>query len=241
MESPELRANHQQHSFAGCQASAIADRLSEHRVECPAGGGQRSCDISAIRNQAAYLRRSVEAANGALRIALEQYEQGATSFTTVLTAEQNLFQAQNSLAGASANVPLGLTAVFRALGGGWQIREGGNFVSPATVDQMRARTDWGNLLRPRTSRNRRLRACRVLRISDRRSGLRSGDCRGSRTYPSSSTKRGLCHEMCQAVVCRHLHTISSASVLEFWKTSTHAMPISTSVLWHALRPPNSNA
>src|SRR2546421_53356 len=27
---PELWANHQQHSFAGCQASAAADRLSEH-------------------------------------------------------------------------------------------------------------------------------------------------------------------------------------------------------------------
>jgi NodT family efflux transporter outer membrane factor (OMF) lipoprotein len=99
-------------------------------------------------NQAAFLRRSVQAANGALRIALEQYEQGATSFTTVLTAEQNLLQAQNSLAGASANVPLGLTAVFRALGGGWQIRVDGNFVTAATVDQMRARTNWGNLLPP---------------------------------------------------------------------------------------------
>jgi NodT family efflux transporter outer membrane factor (OMF) lipoprotein len=100
------------------------------------------------RNQVEFLRRSVEAANGALRIAMEQYEQGATSFTTVLTAEQNLLQAQNSLAGASANVPLGLTAVFRALGGGWQIREDSNFVTPTTVDQMRARTDWGNLLPP---------------------------------------------------------------------------------------------
>ena len=99
-------------------------------------------------NQAAFLRRSVQAANGAVRIALEQYEQGATSFTTVLTAEQNFLQAQNSLAGASANVPLGLTAVFRALGGGWQIRVDGNFVTAATVDQMRARTDWGNLLPP---------------------------------------------------------------------------------------------
>jgi NodT family efflux transporter outer membrane factor (OMF) lipoprotein len=99
-------------------------------------------------SQAAFLRRSVQAANGALRIALEQYQQGATSFTTVLTAEQNLLQAQNSLAGASANVPLGLTAVFRALGGGWQIREDSNFVTAATVDQMRARTDWGNLLPP---------------------------------------------------------------------------------------------
>jgi NodT family efflux transporter outer membrane factor (OMF) lipoprotein len=100
------------------------------------------------RNQAAFLRRSVQAANSALRIAMEQYQQGATSFTTVLTAEQNLFQAQSSFAVAAANVPLGLTAVFRALGGGWQIRVDGNFVTPATVDQMRARTDWGNLLPP---------------------------------------------------------------------------------------------
>jgi outer membrane protein TolC len=99
-------------------------------------------------NQAAFLRRSVQAANGALRISMEQYEQGATSFTTVLTAEQNLLQAQNGLAGALANVPLGLTAVFRALGGGWQIRVDSNFVTAATVDQMRARTDWGNLLPP---------------------------------------------------------------------------------------------
>jgi outer membrane protein TolC len=100
------------------------------------------------RNQAAYLRRSVQAAEGALRIGLEQYEQGATSFTTVLTAEQNVFQAQNSLAGASANVSLGLTAVFRALGGGWQIRGDNGFVVPAIAEQMRARTDWGNLLSP---------------------------------------------------------------------------------------------
>jgi len=32
----------------------------------------------------------------------------------------------------------GLTAVFRALGGGWQIRVDGNFVTAATIEQMRA-------------------------------------------------------------------------------------------------------
>jgi NodT family efflux transporter outer membrane factor (OMF) lipoprotein len=100
------------------------------------------------RIQAEFLRRSVQAASGALRIATEQYQQGGVSFTTVLTAEQNLLQAENSFAVAVANVPLGLTAVFRALGGGWQIRVDGNFVTAATVDQMRARTDWGNLLPP---------------------------------------------------------------------------------------------
>jgi NodT family efflux transporter outer membrane factor (OMF) lipoprotein len=103
---------------------------------------------SQSRLQAAFLDRSVKAAIGALRIATEQYDQGATSFTTILTAEQNLLQAQNSLATASANIPLGLTAVFRALGGGWQIREDSNFVTTPTLEQMRARTDWGSLLPP---------------------------------------------------------------------------------------------
>ncbi|WP_347336757.1 TolC family protein [Bradyrhizobium neotropicale] len=41
-----------------------------------------------------------DVARGALRIGTEQYEQGATDFTTVLTAEQNLFQAESNVATA---------------------------------------------------------------------------------------------------------------------------------------------
>ena len=100
------------------------------------------------RQQVGFLRSSAEAAKGALRVATQQYNQGATDFTTVLVAEQNLLQAESNLAVAMGNVPLGLTAVYRALGGGWQIREDGNFVDAATRDQMRARTNWGNLLPP---------------------------------------------------------------------------------------------
>nr|WP_283811284.1 TolC family protein [Bradyrhizobium sp. AC87j1] len=107
--------------------------------------------ISAFRQsrlQVGYLRKSAEAARGALRIGTEQYEQGATDFTTVLTAEQNLFQAESSVAAALANVALGATAIYRALGGGWQIREDSYSVTAATRDQMRARTNWGELLAP---------------------------------------------------------------------------------------------
>jgi NodT family efflux transporter outer membrane factor (OMF) lipoprotein len=100
------------------------------------------------RNQAAFLRSSAQAANGAFKIALEQYEQGATDFTTVLTAEQNLFQAESNLAVAVSNVSLGITAVYRALGGGWQVREDSYFVDAQTNEQMRARTNWGGLLPP---------------------------------------------------------------------------------------------
>jgi NodT family efflux transporter outer membrane factor (OMF) lipoprotein len=98
--------------------------------------------------QVAFLQRSAQAASGAFTIALQQYDQGATDFTTVLTAEQNLFQAESNLAVAISNVSLGLTAVYRALGGGWQIREDSYFVDAATTAQMRARTDWGVLLPP---------------------------------------------------------------------------------------------
>jgi NodT family efflux transporter outer membrane factor (OMF) lipoprotein len=98
--------------------------------------------------QAGFLRQSVEAALGALKIAMEQYESGATDFTTVLTAEQNLFQAESNLAVATGNVPLGAIAIYRALGGGWQIREDDYFVTAATRDQMRSRTNWGELLAP---------------------------------------------------------------------------------------------
>ncbi len=98
------------------------------------------------RSQAEYLHRSVTAANGALYIATLEYQQGTRDFTTVLTAEQNLLQAQNNLAVTTGNIPTGLVAVFRALGGGWQIRDGNGFVTAATSEEMRHRTDWGALL-----------------------------------------------------------------------------------------------
>jgi NodT family efflux transporter outer membrane factor (OMF) lipoprotein len=100
------------------------------------------------RSQAAYLRRSVAAASNALRIATVEYQQGSRDFTTVLTAEQNLYQAQNNLAVATGNISTGLVAVYRALGGGWQIRNGNGFVDPATAEEMRQRTNWGGLLPP---------------------------------------------------------------------------------------------
>jgi outer membrane protein TolC len=100
------------------------------------------------RYQVVFLQKSVKAAEGALRIAMIQYRQGILDFTTVLTAEQNLYQAQNSLAIARGNIPLGLIATYRALGGGWQVREGHDFVPAETRDTMAKRTYWGGLLSP---------------------------------------------------------------------------------------------
>jgi NodT family efflux transporter outer membrane factor (OMF) lipoprotein len=100
------------------------------------------------KKQTRYLAESVEAAAGAMRIAMIQYKQGTTIFTAVLLAEENLLEAEDNYTLARANIPLGLINTYRALGGGWEIRESHDFVPPATQAEMAQRTNWGKLLHP---------------------------------------------------------------------------------------------
>jgi NodT family efflux transporter outer membrane factor (OMF) lipoprotein len=100
------------------------------------------------RTQVGYLQYSTDAAYRAMQVAILEYQGGTRDFTAVLTAEQNLYQAQTNLVTAQGNVPAGLVAIFRALGGGWQIRDGNGFVDIPTADEMRRRTNWGRLLPP---------------------------------------------------------------------------------------------
>ena len=100
------------------------------------------------RRQVEFLQASVTAATGAYNIAMIQYRQGIADFTTVLTAEQNLLQAQNNLALATGSVALGLISTYRALGGGWELREGHDFIPAQTQREMSSRTNWGTLLTP---------------------------------------------------------------------------------------------
>ena len=94
------------------------------------------------------LEEAAAAAKRSAELALIQYREGATDYTTVLTAQAALLTQQDSLATGQGDVPQGLIAVYRALGGGWEIREGQRFL-PADVTQvMGNRTNWGGLLEP---------------------------------------------------------------------------------------------
>ena len=137
------------------------------------------------RAQLGDLRRSLQAASGALNAATDQYEQGATNFTTVLVAEQNLFQAEGNLSVASGNVALGMTSIYRALGGGWQIRQDSTFVTAVTNNEMRRRTNWGVLLSPPMRHSPKRPDCRLRPISGPSSALHSGETRFGRPGNSS--------------------------------------------------------
>ena len=66
----------------------------------------------------------------------------------MLTAQQALLTTQDSLATALGNIASSLVGVYRSIGGGWEIREGQNFVDEETRAQMRMRTNWDKLLTP---------------------------------------------------------------------------------------------
>jgi NodT family efflux transporter outer membrane factor (OMF) lipoprotein len=70
------------------------------------------------RSQAA----SVADTEEAVRIATAQYSQGTTDLTRVTLLQQNLVQQQDVLAQAQGEIATGLIQVYRALGGGWEIR-----------------------------------------------------------------------------------------------------------------------
>jgi len=100
------------------------------------------------REQAAFLAASVSAAQRTVELSLIQYRQGAVDFLRVNQAQVDLVQRQNSLVVARANVAQGAIATWRALGGGWEVRAGMEFVPRDTIEAMRARTDWGDILSP---------------------------------------------------------------------------------------------
>jgi NodT family efflux transporter outer membrane factor (OMF) lipoprotein len=91
------------------------------------------------------------AAQKSLDLAILQYREGITDFTTVLTAQQALLEQQDKLASTVGDISNNLVGVYRALGGGWQIREGQDFVPDAVKVAMAKRTNWGKLLTPAAS------------------------------------------------------------------------------------------
>lgn len=75
------------------------------------------------RAQVLSYEESSRAAEASLKLALAQYRDGASDFTTVLTAAATLASTQQNLAEVQGNVGQGLVALYRALGGGWEVEE----------------------------------------------------------------------------------------------------------------------
>jgi len=91
------------------------------------------------------------AAQRSLKIANVGYREGYSDFQRVLDAQSSLLRAQQSYVTARSTTVSSAVGIYRALGGGWEIRSGRGFVDEATRDTMQQRVDWGDLLQPKAT------------------------------------------------------------------------------------------
>jgi outer membrane protein, multidrug efflux system len=84
----------------------VEDSLTSYRTE-------------QLRHQA--LVDAAAAAHEAVDLAKQQYDQGITDFITVLDAQREEFSAQDSVAQSDQNISTDLIALYKALGGGWEV------------------------------------------------------------------------------------------------------------------------
>lgn len=98
------------------------------------------------QRQITSLNDSVAAARKAVEVAETQYKGGTADYTRVLNTQDALLREQDRLVATRGDMTLNLIRVYRAMGGGWELRNNDPVVDEQTQKQMRQRTDWGTML-----------------------------------------------------------------------------------------------
>jgi NodT family efflux transporter outer membrane factor (OMF) lipoprotein len=100
------------------------------------------------KQEAGFLKDSVKASQRSVDLSMLQYKEGLVDYQRVLDSQRFLTDLQDVWTATRGSAIVNLVAMYKALGGGWQIREGQDFVSKDNMDQMGKRTNWGDLLEP---------------------------------------------------------------------------------------------
>ncbi len=93
-----------------------------------------------------FLQDSVNAAERSVELSLLQYRDGVADYQRVIDSQTSLVDQQDRWTLSRGEISTNLIAMYRALGGGWQIRKDKDYVSDEMKDTMRERTDWGKIL-----------------------------------------------------------------------------------------------
>ena len=95
-------------------------------------------------------RAAAQASQRAVDVSTEQYQNGLITYNTVITTLNALKQQQDILATTEGSVTTNLVQIYKALGGGWQLRDNRDPVDllpAATKEMMIERTDaWEGVL-----------------------------------------------------------------------------------------------
>jgi NodT family efflux transporter outer membrane factor (OMF) lipoprotein len=98
------------------------------------------------RQQSKILEQTVTSAIRSNELSTLRYSEGFSDYERVLNAQQALFSQQQRYIGNQGDIVRNVVALYKALGGGWENRDGLPWVDPETLETMSDRTDWGDLI-----------------------------------------------------------------------------------------------
>ncbi len=100
------------------------------------------------QEEARYQAERVAASLRSVELANIQYAEGLVDYQRVLDTQRSLASAEDRQAFIQGSVVTNLIAMYKALGGGWESLLDVPIVDDETENQMRRRTNWGNVLEP---------------------------------------------------------------------------------------------
>jgi len=98
------------------------------------------------REQSVILKETVTSAKRSNDLSTLRYQEGFSDYERVLDSQRSLFSQQQRYITTRGEAVRNLVALYKALGGGWETREGLPRIDAATLETMRERTDWGELI-----------------------------------------------------------------------------------------------
>jgi NodT family efflux transporter outer membrane factor (OMF) lipoprotein len=98
------------------------------------------------QQEAGFLGQGVETSKRSMELSTLQYQEGLADYQRVLDSTRALTQKQDQYAQLQGTIATQFISLYKALGGGWQIRIADDFVPQTVKREMQERTDWGNLL-----------------------------------------------------------------------------------------------
>ncbi len=90
--------------------------------------------------------KALEATLRAFNLSVTQYNNGLVSYQRLLSTVESLTRTQDRYAQIRGALATNAIALYKALGGGWQLSNGRRYVGSARAEQMKKRTDWGSYL-----------------------------------------------------------------------------------------------
>lgn len=95
------------------------------------------------QDAAVFAQNAVTAAELSVNLALVQYREGAVDYQRVIDTQRTLLDSQDRLTDTRSSAVTNLIALYKALGGGWQVRQDDPVVPEGTQHEMQERTNWG--------------------------------------------------------------------------------------------------